>query len=97
MKKNKNGSDTIYFSERKYKVLSFIKKFIDEYGWSPTFREIGNHFNFSRARAGKICAELHKMNLINHGGSSHRKIRMTPAQTTQVRSLKINREYSSHG
>ena len=53
--------------------------------------------NFSRARAGKICSELYKMGLINKGGSSHRKIRMNPTQLKQVSSLKINREYSTHG
>jgi hypothetical protein len=37
------------------------------------------------------------MNLINKGGSSHRKIRMNPAQLKQVKKLKINREYSTHG
>ena len=65
---------TIYFSEVKYKVLDFIKKFIDEHDYSPTFLEIGENFSFSRARAGKICSELYKMGLINKGGSSHRKI-----------------------
>ncbi len=88
---------TIYFSSVKFKVLAFIKKFIDEHDYSPTFLEIGNHFNFSRARAGKICSELYKMGLINKGGSSHRKIRMNPTQLKQVKSLKINREYSTHG
>jgi len=88
---------TIYFSSVKFKVLAFIKKFIDEHDYSPTFLEIGNHFNFSRARAGKICSELYKMGLINKGGSSHRKIRMNPTQLKQVKGLKINREYSIHG
>ena len=88
---------TIYFSSVKFKVLAFIKKFIDEHDYSPTFLEIGNHFNFSRARAGKICSELYKMGLINKGGSPHRKIRMNPTQLKQVKKLKINREYSTHG
>ena len=88
---------TIYFSSVKFKVLDFIKKFIDEHDYSPTFLEIGLSMNFSRARAGKICSELYKMGLINKGGSSHRKIRMNPTQLKQVKKLKINREYSTHG
>jgi SOS-response transcriptional repressor LexA len=88
---------TIYFSSVKFKVLDFIKKFIDEHDYSPTFLEIGENFSFSRARAGKICSELYKMGLINKGGSSHRKIRMNPTQLKQVKKLKINREYSTHG
>ena len=87
----------IYFSSVKFKVLDFIKKFIDEHDYSPTFLEIGLSMNFSRARAGKICSELYKMGLINKGGSSHRKIRMNPTQLKQVKKLKINREYSTHG
>jgi len=93
----KNGNGTIYFSQVKHKVLDFIRKYIEQHDYSPTFLEIGNHFNFSRARAGKICSELYKMGLINKGGSSHRKIRMNPTQLKQVGSLKINREYSIHG
>jgi len=88
---------TIYFSSVKFKVLAFIKKFINEHDYSPTFLEIGQAHNFSRARAGKICSELYKMGLINKGGSSHRKIRMNPTQLKQVKGLKINREYSIHG
>ena len=88
---------TIYFSSVKFKVLDFIKKFINEHDYSPTFLEIGNHFNFSRQRSSKICSELYKMGLINKGGSPHRKIRMNPTQLKQVKKLKINREYSTHG
>ncbi len=88
---------TIYFSSVKFKVLDFIKRFINEHDYSPTFLEIGDSMNFSRARAGKICSELYKMGLINKGGSSHRKIRMNPTQLKQVKGLKINREYSVHG
>jgi len=88
---------TIYFSSVKFKVLDFIKRFINEHDYSPTFLEIGLSQNFSRARAGKICSELYRMGLINKGGSSHRKIRMNPTQLKQVKGLKINREYSVHG
>jgi len=88
---------TIYFSSVKFEVLDFIKRFINEHDYSPTFLEIGNHFNFSRQRSSKICSELYKMGLINKGGSSHRKIRMNPTQLKQVKGLKINREYSVHG
>jgi len=88
---------TIYFSSVKFKVLDFIKRFINEHDYSPTFHEIGENFSFSRARAGKICSELYRMGLINKGGSSHRKIRMNPTQLKQVKGLKINREYSVHG
>ena len=34
--KNGNGNK-IYFSEIKYKVLKFIKDFIEEYDYSPTY------------------------------------------------------------
>jgi len=88
---------TIYFSSVKFEVLDFIKRFINEHDYSPTFLEIGENCSFSRARAGKICSELYKMGLINKGGSSHRKIRMNPTQLKQVKGLKINREYSVHG
>ena len=88
---------TIYFSSVEFEVLDFIKRFINEHDYSPTFLEIGNHFNFSRQRSSKICSELYKMGLINKGGSPHRKIRMNPTQLKQVKGLKINREYSVHG
>ena len=88
---------TIYFSSVKFKVLDFIKRFINEHDYSPTFLEIGLAMGYSRARAGKICSELYRMGLINKGGSSHRKIRMNPTQLKQVKGLKINREYSVHG
>jgi len=97
---NGNGQineNKIFFTKIKLKVLKFINQYIKKYNYSPTCLEVGRAMNFSRARAGKICSELYKMNLINKGGSSHRKIRMNPAQLKQVKKLKINREYSTHG
>ena len=94
--KNGNGNK-IYFSEIKYKVLKFIKNVIEEYDYSPTYLEVGKHFNFSRSRAAIICKDLYRMGLINKGESNHRKIRMTQMQLNSVNSLKFNREFQAHG
>ena len=94
--KNGNGHK-IYFSEKEYKVLSFIRDFIKKYDYSPTLLEVGKHFGYSRARAGAIIRDLYKMGLIYKGESNHRKIRMTSSQINSVKDLKFNREFQAHG
>ena len=38
-------------TDRQQQVFAFIKDFIAEHGWAPTYVDIGKHFGFS-ARAG---------------------------------------------
>ena len=93
---NNNSNGQIYLSHIKYRVLKYISSFMDKHGYSPTFLEIGKKFHFSRARAGKIIAELYMLRLISKGKSAHRKIRMDAEQISQIKDLKYNREYSTH-
>tara|TARA_Y100001973_G_C5147844_1_gene306396 strand:+ start:729 stop:1016 length:288 start_codon:yes stop_codon:yes gene_type:complete len=92
----KTNGHKIYFSEKKFKVLKFIKDFIEKYNYSPTLFEIANQFGYSRARAGVIVRDLYKMGLIYKGESNHRKIRMTANQISSVKNLKFNREFQAH-
>tara|TARA_R100000700_G_C3115187_1_gene106497 strand:+ start:279 stop:566 length:288 start_codon:yes stop_codon:yes gene_type:complete len=93
--KNGNGHK-IYFSEKKFKVLIFIRDFIKKYDYSPTLSELAKHFGYSRARAGAIVRDLYKMGLIYKGESNHRRIRMTTNQLKSVKDLKFNREFQAH-
>mgnify|MGYP001221837980 FL=1 len=83
----------IYFSSIKYGVLKYIASFINHHEYSPTYLEIGKHFNFSRARAGKIVSELLKLNFISKSKSTHRNIKMSARQINMVPKLKYNKEY----
>ena len=82
-------------SKINYDCLSFRSNFIKQNKFAPTYKEIGEHFQFSRARAGAIWAELFKLGLISKGKAAHRKIRMTEKQTTQIPTLNFNKEYST--
>ena len=96
MSENNSNGKLIYFSRIKYDVLVYICNFIKKNSYSPTQKEISKKFRFSRARAGKIVAELKKMNLISLGRSAHRKIRMNTEQQQSIAHLKFNKEYSTH-
>ena len=95
LRTNMNNNGHIYLSKIKYDCLTFISNFIKQNKFSPTYKEIGEHFSFSRARAGAICAELFKLGLISKGKAAHRKIRMTDKQSTQIPTLNFNKEYST--
>ena len=92
--RNGNGGH-IYLSAIKLDVLKFIKKFIDQNEYSPTYLEIAKKFSFSRARAGAIIAELYKMNLITKINQAHRNIELTQNQLEKIPSLKVNKSYST--
>ena len=83
----------IYFSSVKYDVLRFIKAFIKERKYSPTHKEIGMNFNYSRARAAVVVTDLYKMGFISKGYSAHRNIRMDQDQLNAVANIKYNKEY----
>ena len=83
----------IYFSSIKYDVLKYIASFINHHKYSPTYLEIGKHFHFSRARAGKIIGELLKLKFISKSQSAHRNIKMSTKQINAVPKLKYNKEY----
>ena len=85
--------DNIYLSKIKYDCLKFIAKYIKDNKFSPTYKEIGMHQKFSRARAGAIVSDLFEIGLMDRGKSSHRNIRMTPTQLNKVDKLAFNREY----
>lgn len=87
--------ETIYLSKIKYDVLKFISNFIKQHKYSPTYKEIGSKFKFSRARSGAICAELYELGLIQKGGSAHRKIRLSDKQHSDIKTLAFNKEYST--
>ena len=88
----KNGH--IYLSAIKLDVLKFIKKFIKEHEYSPTYLEIGRKFRFSRARAGAIISELYKLNLISKSDQAQRNIELSDAQLEKISMLKVNKSYS---
>lgn len=92
---NNTDNGHIYLSKIKYDCLDFISTFIKQYKYSPTYKEIAEKFGFSRARAGAICAELFKLDLISKGLAAHRKIRLSKKQISQIPNLSFNREYST--
>ena len=50
--KNGNGNGhIIYLSQIKKDVLNFIKHFIETYDYAPTYKEISEKFNFTRAKS----------------------------------------------
>nr|BAR19027.1 LexA family transcriptional repressor [uncultured Mediterranean phage uvMED] len=87
------NKDYIYLSEIKWKVLQYINNFTQEKKFSPTYKEIAESHNFSRARAGAICGELFKLGLISKGKSAHRKIRLSRKQINLIPTLHFNKEY----
>ena len=89
----KNGH--IYLSAIKLDVLKFIKKFIKEHEYSPTYLEIGRKFRFSRARAGAIISELYKLNLISKSDQAQRNIELSDDQLEKISMLKVNKSYST--
>ena len=89
----KNGH--IYLSAIKLDVLKFIKKFIKEHEYSPTYLEIGRKFRFSRARAGAIISELYKLNLISKSDQAQRNIELSDDQLEKISILKVNKSYST--
>ncbi len=93
MKIRNNGH--IYLSKIKYDCLEFISNFIKQNKYSPTYKEIAEHFSFSRARAGAICSELFKLGLMSKGLAAHRKIRLSTKQVMQIPNLDFNKEYST--
>ena len=90
--KNKNY---IFLSRIKFDVLDFIKNYIKHYQYPPTYKEIGEKFKFTKARAGAIIAELYKLKLINKNNQTQRNIELTNKQLKQISHLKINKNYST--
>ena len=92
--KNGNGKH-IYISQIKKDVLNYIKNFIETYDFAPTYKEIGEKFKFSRARAGALIAEFYKLNLISKNNQAHRNIELTDDQLRIISNLKVNKSYST--
>ena len=93
--KNGNGNGHIYLSQIKKDVLNFIKHFIETYDYAPTYKEISEKFNFTRARAGALIAEFRKLNLISKSNQAHRKIALSKKQLKLIPTLKVNKSYST--
>jgi len=94
--KNGNGNGhQIYLSQIKLDVLKFIKRFIDQHEYSPTYKEISTKFKFSRARAGAIISELYKLNLISKSNQAQRNIELSNNQLEKISMLKVNKSYST--
>ena len=91
--KSKEPEVLIYFSKVKYDVARYIIHFYTLNQYTPTLFEIGQQFNFSRARAGKIVAELYKLGFITKGRSPHRRIRIDEDQISLINNVNFNREY----
>lgn len=91
---NGNGHN-IFLSSIKLNVLIFIRNFIQENDYSPTYLEIGKHFKFSRARAGAIISELYKLGLISKIKQSTRNIEINKNQLEKISKLKVNKTYST--
>ena len=84
-----NGNGHIYLSQIKKDVLNFIKHFIETYDYAPTYKEISEKFNFTRARAGALIAEFRKLNLISKSNQAHRNIALSE------KTIKINSNIKS--
>jgi|TARA_X000001388_G_scaffold7963_1_gene4880 SOS-response transcriptional repressor LexA len=91
---NGNGHN-IFLSSIKLNVLIFIRNFIQENDYSPTYLEIGKQFKFSRARAGAIISELYKLGLISKIKQSTRNIEINKNQLEKISRLKVNKTYST--
>tara|TARA_A100000171_G_scaffold23067_1_gene21455 strand:- start:886 stop:1197 length:312 start_codon:yes stop_codon:yes gene_type:complete len=90
-----NGNGHVYLSQIKLDVLNFIKNFIENYSYAPTYKEIGTKFNFSRARAGALIAEFYKLGFISKGNQAHRNIELNKDQLKIISKLKVNKTYST--
>ncbi len=95
MKIRTNGNGHIYLSQIKKDVLNFIKHFIETYDYAPTYKEIGEKFQFTRARAGALIAEFRKLNLISKSNQAHRNIALSDKQLKLIPTLKVNKSYST--
>ena len=95
MKIRTNGNGHIYLSQIKKDVLNFIKHFIETYDYAPTYKEIGEKFQFTRARAGALIAEFRKLNLISKSNQAHRNISLSDKQSKLIPTLKVNKSYST--
>lgn len=91
--KSKEPEVFIYFSKVKYDVAKYIVHFYTLNQYTPTLFEIGQQFNFTKARAGKIVAELYKLGFITKGRSPHRRIRIDEDQISLINTINFNREY----
>jgi|3_EtaG_2_1085321.scaffolds.fasta_scaffold47792_4 DNA-binding MarR family transcriptional regulator len=91
--KTDQPNDFIYFSKIKYNVVVYIINFYTLNQYTPTLFEIGQQFNFSRARAGKIVADLYKLGFITKGRSPQRRIRIGEDQISLINTINFNREY----
>ena len=89
------NKDYIYLSEIKWKVLQYINNFTQEKKFSPTYKEIAESHNFSRARAGAIISELYKLNLISKSNQAQRNIELSNNQLEKISMLKVNKSYST--
>ena len=78
------NKDYIYLSEIKWKVLQYINNFTQEKKFSPTYKEIAESHNFSRARAGAICGELFKLGLIYDIDIKDDKVEITHTLTSML-------------
>lgn len=54
----KPHKDTIKRQEREKKIYQFYLDFLAKNGRTPTLREIGNKFGFSKERAGQLMRRL---------------------------------------
>ena len=74
----------MHLTKRQKDILSFIKKFIATYGYSPTIREIGNHFGLSSpATIHKHLSNLKSKGLIMRSHNKNRAIEVLEQRPSQ--------------
>lgn len=59
---------------KEHKVLHFINTFMDDYGYSPTIRDISEHFGCSTSTIYWILHALREQNLIDFEAGKTRTI-----------------------
>jgi repressor LexA len=68
----------VILTDRQKDILNFIKEFIDQSGFPPTYREIGSHFNISSTFGVKRHLDaLVKKGYLNIDSNSNRSITLT--------------------
>lgn len=93
MEKEETGTvgDSVRPTKKQQELLEYIKVFIEEHGYSPSYREIMNGLNYNAV----ATVALHVGNLIKRGhlmkrGKSARSLELTkPSTQTSIRSNQI--------
>jgi repressor LexA len=76
---NGGGEKDMALTRRQRDIFEFVKRFIQEKGYSPSLKEVGAHFGLSSvATVHKHLAALKKKGMIKRGWNRKRGIDVTP-------------------